>query len=181
MNNITTKKHELKSLLSKQHGASLLEGIAYLGVAAIVILGAISLLGGALGGAQSNRAVEEVIALRTAIQKLYSGQSYPQPNVDITANIINAGAVPGTLRINGNAITNSWNGAVVLTGVTASTFTVSYANVPRDVCVNMVSGATGWNRIEVNGANPITLFPATVANATTGCNAATNAVVLTAT
>ncbi|MBC7413962.1 MAG: pilus assembly protein, partial [Herminiimonas sp.] len=40
---------------SRQRGASLLEGIAYLGIAAIVILGAVSLLTGAFGSAQSNR------------------------------------------------------------------------------------------------------------------------------
>lgn len=181
MNNITTKKHELKSLLSKQHGASLLEGIAYLGVAAIVILGAISLLGGALNGAQANRAVEEVTALRTAIQKLYSGQTYPVQN--ITAAVISAGAIPGTLRVDipNSTVTNSWNGGVILNGATASTFTITYNDVPQNVCVNMVSGATGWNSIGVNGDEAVNAFPVSVANATAVCDEAINDLIFTGT
>jgi hypothetical protein len=166
---------------SRQRGASLLEGIAYLGVAAIVVLGAISLLDNAFDNAQSNRAVEEITALRTAVRKLYAGQQYPA--AALTADIIAAGAVPGTLRVNGNAITNAWNGAVTVTGVTANTFTISIGALPVDACVNVVSGATGWTRISVNAAaaNDITVFPATVARATTACNAAANNLVFTAT
>ena len=57
--------------LARQRGASLLEGIAYLGIAAIVVLGAVSLLTGAFGSAKANQTTEEVVAIRTSVRKLY--------------------------------------------------------------------------------------------------------------
>ena len=163
--------------LPRQRGASLLEGIAYLGIAALVILGAVSLLTTAFGNAQSNRAVEEVISLRTSIRKLYSGQNYG--NGAITPTLIAANAVPGTLTITGGAITNAWGGAVVLTGA-GTNFTITYNNVPQDVCISMISGGNGWRQIDRGGAAAITVFPATPADAQVTCAAGSNAYTFTA-
>lgn len=167
--------------LARQRGASLLEGIAYLGIAAIVVLGAVSLLTGAFGSAKANQTTEEVVAIRTAVRKLYIGQSYPVGS--LVADLITANAIPNTLARGAAAgtLSNSWGGAVTVVG-TATGFTVTYNAVPQDVCVNMVSGASGWTRIDQGGNNAITLFPATVANATTLCSvtgAAGNAVTFT--
>jgi hypothetical protein len=154
--------------LPRQRGASLLEGIAYLGIAALVILGAVSLLTTAFGNAQSNRAVEEVISLRTSIRKLYSGQNYG--NVALTPTLIAANAVPGTLTIDrvAGTITNAWGGAVTLAGA-GVTFTITYNNVPQDVCISMISGGNGWRQIDRAGQATITVFPATPANAQATC------------
>ena len=152
-----------------QRGASLLEGIAYLGVAAIVVLGAVSLLTNAFSSAQTNRAAEEIVSIRTAVKKLYMGQAASYGTGSLTTSLITARVFPSTLAPNGTgtAITNSWNGAVTVTGNT-STFTLTYDNVPRDACINLVSGASGWTQIG-QGANTITAFPATPANAATVC------------
>lgn len=166
--------------LARQRGASLLEGIAYLGIAAIVVLGAVSLLTGAFGSAKANQTTEEVVAIRTAVRKLYIGQAYPVGS--LVANLITANAIPNTLaRPTAATLSNSWGGAVTVAG-TATGFTVTYNAVPQDVCVNMVSGASGWTQIDQGGNNAITAFPVTVANATTLCSvagAAGNAVTFT--
>lgn len=83
---------------SRQRGASLLEGIAYLGIAAVVVLGAVSLLGGAFSSAKSNQATEEAVAMRTAVRKLYIGQSYPVES--LVPTLIAANAIPSTLAKN---------------------------------------------------------------------------------
>ncbi|HEX7634899.1 MAG TPA: type 4 pilus major pilin [Noviherbaspirillum sp.] len=168
---------------TRERGASLLEGIAYLGIAAIVVLGAVSLLTNAFGNAKANQTTEELIALRTAVRKLYAGQPY---NTDafMQANLVTANAIPNTLvRGAANAIANSWAGTVTIAGTTASTFTITYSNVPQDVCVAIISGATGWTSIAANGNTPaITAFPATTSLATTHCSVAgNNTVVFTAT
>ena len=166
---------------TRERGASLLEGIAYLGIAAIVVLGAVSLLTNAFGSAKANQTTEELTALRTAVRKLYAGQPYT--NGTLQTALITANAIPNTLVQDGaGGITNTWAGAVTLTGASASTFTIAYAGVPKDVCVAVVSGANGWARIS-NGtaAQDITTFPATIANATALCSAATNTVTFTAT
>jgi PilS N terminal len=161
----------------RQRGASLLEAIAYLGVAAVVVLGAVSLLNGAFGSAKSNQTSEELVSLRTAARKLYLGQTYPAA---MNAALISAGAAPATL-VRGeaaNSLINSWGGAVTVAGAGA-TFTITYAGLPRDVCMNVISGATGWTSIGA-GANAITVFPATAANATAQCGADANNIVFTA-
>lgn len=151
-----------------QRGASLLEGIAYLGIAAIVILGAVSLLTGAFSSAKANQTSEEIVALRTAARKLYIGQPYP---TDLLPNMIAAKAIPATLINSGTAVTNSWGGNVTLAGTT-STFTITYTAMPKDVCMSVVSGANGWNSIAGNGAAaiPTSASPATAANAATVCS-----------
>jgi len=163
----------------RQRGASLLEAIAYLGVAAVVVLGAVSLLNGAFGSAKANQTSEELVSLRTAARKLYLGQSYPAQSLN--ASLIAAGAVPATLVRSAAAadgLTNSWGGAVTVTGVGA-TFTITYAALPKDVCINVISGASGWTQIGA-GANAVTVFPATAANATAQCAADANNIVFTA-
>lgn len=165
---------------ARQRGASLLEGIAYLGIAALVVLGAVSLLTNAFGSAKANQTSEEVVSLRTAVRKLYAGQLY---NADATmmANVIAARAIPNTLRINGAQVDNSWGGTVTLAGATATTFSITYTALPRDVCMGVVSGATGWAQISNLAAlNAFVAFPASAANAATVCSADTNTVVFTA-
>lgn len=165
-----------------QRGASLLEGIAYLGVAAIVVLGAVSLLTNAFSSAQTNRAAEEIISIRTAVKKLYMGQAASYGIGSLTTSLITARVFPATLAPDGSGgITNGWNGAVTVTGNT-STFTLTYAGVPRDACINLVSGASGWTRIDQAGNNEITTFPATPTQAAAVCSvtaAAGNAISFT--
>jgi hypothetical protein len=164
----------------RQRGASLLEGIAYLGIAAIVILGAVSLLTSAFGNAQSNRATEEIIALRTAARKLYVGQTYPTAAGAMNTSLIAAHAVPATLTAPpaGSAITNSWGGAVTVQGNAAGGFTITYNNVPQAECIGILSGANGWTNAGVGtNAWDTTATPLTAGNATTACAASTGNVV----
>ncbi|MPS30691.1 type 4 pilus major pilin [Pigmentiphaga sp.] len=159
----------------RQRGASLLEGIAYLGIAAIVVVGAISLLTGAFGSAKSNQSIEEVISLRTAVRKLYLGQAYPTTGVVQT--LIAAKAVPGTLAVNTttNTLTNSWRGSVTI-AASSNGFSITYPAVPKEVCVGMLSGAHGWFSIIVNETD-VALIPVTASEATTRCDTNDNTII----
>ena len=56
----------------------------------------------------------------------------------------------------------------------AGTFTITYTKMPPDVCMSVVSGATGWTKIaDGAGGNAITTFPATASSAATLCKAST--------
>jgi type II secretory pathway pseudopilin PulG len=166
--------------LQRQRGASLLEAIAYLGVAALVVLAAVSLLQNAFGSARSNQTTEEITGLRTNVRKMYAGQSYDDDTM--LANMVTAKAIPGTLSVAADkTIKNTWGGAVTVAKVDAASFKISYASVPQDVCMNVVSGATGWTRIAgASDATPITVVPAAAADAAALCNAASNTIVFTA-
>jgi len=164
----------------RQRGASLLEAIAYLGVAAVVVLGAVSLLNGAFGSAKANQTSEEIVALRTAVRKLYLGQAYPLESLNLS--LVAANAMPATLTRTGDAaggVTNSWGGAVTVTGV-AGGFTITYNGLPQDVCMNAVSGASGWISI-AQGQGKAEAFPVKASDARAVCSTATgNNVVFTA-
>jgi hypothetical protein len=160
----------------RQAGASLLEGIAYLGIAAIVVLGAVSLLTGAFSSAKSNQSMEESVALRTAVRKLYIGQTFPVGNM--IPDLVAANAIPNTIPRSGTGdattLSNNWGGAITVVG-TANNFTITYNLVPQDVCISMLSGANGWTSI---GGD--TVFPFTTASARAVCATATNTVAFVA-
>ena len=162
--------------LSRHRGASLLEGIAYLGIAAIVILGAVSLLSGAFGSALTNRTAEELLALRTNVRKFYMGQSYGAASMNATMG--KAGLFPGSLNadpVTGAAL-NAWKGAVTVTGATG-TFDIVYPNIPKDACVTLLLGTTGWTRVA--GTAATTVFPITPAIAETMCTNDSNTLTFT--
>lgn len=179
------KDHAIRtdSKLARQRGASLLEGIAYLGIAAIVVIGAVSLLTGAFSSAKSNQATEEVIGLRTSVRKLYMGQTYPTAATAIVQTLITAKAAPGTLAqdATNNTLKNSWGGSVSIVGA-GNGFTITYAGIPQDVCVSMLSGANGWTSVAGNAGAAIILFPMTAADAIAACTQPTgNSVIFTST
>jgi hypothetical protein len=161
----------------KQAGASLLEIISYLGIASVVILGAVMLLNSAFGGANANRALNEVTSIQMNVKKLFMGQQAGFGTGSLNTTIATAQKFPTTLRVAGANVFNAWNSAVVVTGAN-NQFTISYAGVPQDVCIDLISGSAGFESVAVNGAaamaTPIT--PAQAAGAT-GCNAATNTIV----
>ena len=168
MSNVFLNKFANNRFLSDQRGASLLEGIAYLGIAALVILGAVSLLSGAFSSATTNRAAEEIIAIRTAVKKLYMGQNVGYGTGALATDLNNAKALPTTLAVTSSSgvttFKNAWDGAVVITGA-GNTFTISYESIPKDVCINLLSTSTGWNSVKVgNNTLSTPISPTTASN-----------------
>lgn len=166
---------------TRQRGASLLEGIAYLGIAALVILGAVSLLTSAFNSAQSNRGAEEVVSIRTGVKKLYTGLANSYGTADLTAALNSARIFPTTLTPNATPVTgmnNSWGGLVTVAGTSGgATFTISYTQVPEDACISMISGASGWTQVDTGAAStPVVAFPATPAQADGLCAAGNNTI-----
>lgn len=164
--------------LRRQRGASLLEVIAYLGVAAIIILGAIALLSSAFSGANTNRTATEVSTIRTGVKKLYMGQQASFSGITNSV-LIAAKVFPSSLNINGTTtVYNPWGGAVTVTASTDNlSFILTYASVPKDVCINTVSSSGDWNSISV-GTTSMTP-PVSPATAVTACSGTTNTITWT--
>jgi len=163
---------------SSQRGASLLESIAFLGIAAVVILGAVALLLSSFSGANTNRSQQEVTSIRTGVKKLFMGQAASYGTGSLNATLVSAKVFPTTLAVDAsNNVSNAWNGTVSVDGATAN-FTISYAGVPKDVCINLASANGDWLAVSVNGANvPLPITPGAAESA---CNAAGNTLVWTA-
>lgn len=154
-----------------QRGASLLEAIAYLGVAAIVVIGAIALLTGAFSSANTNSVTEQVNAIQSGVKKLYMGQSASYTNLS-NAVLASAGVFPSTLApaSTTGAITNMWNGTITVAPdpTNSNEFTITYTKVPQSVCVNSVTSGGSWVAVAVNSttlSQPVT--PDAAANACT--------------
>jgi len=165
----------------RQRGASLLEGIAYLGIAAMVVMGAIALLRTAFGSANANTTLEQLSSIQTGARKLYMTTQGNYGAVALDGPVIAAGAVPQGMSVNtaNSTITNAWGGAVTLMGGNTN-FTISYANVPQDVCVDTLTGTTtSFTQVAVNGA-PAVQTPVSPVDAQAACsNAAGNTIVWT--
>lgn len=164
--------------IDRQRGASLIETLSYLGVAAVIIGGAAMLISNAFSGANSNRSVQEIVSLQIESKKLFMGQQAGYGTTSFNDTLIAAKKIPSTLKVSApSTITNSWNGAVVLSGATGgTTFTISYASVPQEVCVDILTalGTQNWTGLTVNGT--ARSVPVTPANATTWCAAGSNTV-----
>ncbi|KAB0632285.1 pilus assembly protein [Burkholderia stagnalis] len=153
----------------KERGASLLESIAYLGVAAIVIVGAIALLGSAFSSANTNRLAEELNAIQTGTKKLYMGQVNNYGNgADLNANLVAARVFPSTLPVNGAVVSNAWGGNVAVTGQ-GQTFTVAYTNVPRDICINTLTAGGNWRTVAIGQNGRAIPYPVSPTDATAAC------------
>ena len=144
-----------------QRGASLLEAIAYLGIAAIVVIGAVALLNGAFTSAGSNAVAEQVNAIQTGVKKLYMTQGAGYTGVN---NLIlsQAGVFPGDLAVTAGtgAATDSWGGAVtVAVGTSASQFTIAFENVPRAVCISAITAGGSWATVGTNTTASIVPLP----------------------
>ena len=165
--------------MRKMRGVSLLEAIAYLGVAATIIIGAVALLSNAFSGARSNRAQEELAAISTGVKRLFMSQAGAFGTGNLNAQLATAKIFPSTLSVNGDQVLNAWNGAVTVTGNT-SVFQISYGNVPQDSCVELLSTSHQFLTVAANGGSELTP-PVTLSQAAAQCTEAqTNTVVWTA-
>lgn len=163
----------------RQRGASLLEGIAYLGIAAIVVIGAIALLRTALGSANANSLTTQIASMQTATRKLFMMTQGAYGATSINASLVAAGGVPqGMATTAAGAITNTWGGPVIITGA-GTTFTVEYDDVPQDVCVDaLTSTTTSWSSVAVTGGTATLTLPVKPSDAQTDC-AASNTITWT--
>jgi len=176
-------KHQIHSTPRRmQRGASLLEGIAYLGIAAIVVIGAIALLNTAFSSANSNELNSELSAIQTASRKLFMTTQGNYGSADFTTTLVTAKGFPQTLvAASDGTVTNPWAGTVAVAPGTPNTeFTITYTQVPADVCVNaLTSTTTGWVSVTGPADKQAHTPPITPAVAQTACGSAGGTVVWT--
>lgn len=119
-----------------KRGLTLIEALLFLGIAAIVIVGAVILYNNSSNSARTNDALTQIQAYSTGIKGLHSGSSN-YGTTTLVAAAINGGVAPRN-AINGTALVNPWGGITTIMGQGAS-FRISMAGVPQDSCVRMVT------------------------------------------
>ena len=146
-----------KSERKQQAGATLLELLAFLGIAAIVAVGAISMFRAAQTTAQANDVIAQINGMRSTIETLYQTQaSFLGLS---SADIIASKAVPANLRVSAGQIFNGFGGTIGFNGP-PDTYLITYTKVPVDVCIKVIARTLkNWRDITIN---PVGGYPATV-------------------
>mgnify|MGYP005843233725 CR=1 FL=1 len=164
----------MMSEMKRLRGLTLMEALLFLGIAAVVIVGAFSLYNNASSSASMNQAKTELQTYIGGIKSLYTTQN-DYNSVDnelvISAEIAPSSAVSGT-----DTLINPWGGDVVISGNTRD-FDIDFQSIPQQACVSMMaSGLIDQGTVVGIEANGGTLFdsgdPPTPADATAQCNVA---------
>lgn len=155
-------------------GLTLIEVLLALGIAAVVIVGAVAFYNNASNTTKMNEAKAQIQTIGGGIKTLYASQSsYSSVSTNV---VVNAGIAPQN-AIDGNQLINPWGGATIVSGA-ARTFEIRMEEVPNDACVNILSSGilNEGNIISMRvGATTFT-NDADPALAVTSCNAGSNAV-----
>jgi len=158
-----------------ERGATLVEALAFLAVAATITFGVLSLFGSGFGSSEATRLTVEVTALANDVRDLYASQNtYASVSV---AGLVQGNAVPPTLVVNGSGgsatLQDIWGGAVTVGPYNTTDAQVQYANVPADICRRvLVAGGGNWLDIIVDGKDLNTGAP-NLAAANGACSEAT--------
>lgn len=171
----------IKQLPSKQKGLTLIEASVWFVIFALVIAGALKMWNIVSSEQTSTAMTSDVVALRSAMQQLYSGQgSYGAANVNNTLAVANK--IPTSIKVNTTTnpytLTNQQDGTINIVG-NGTTFSITTTNISADVCTALVSGLAnqGFIGISVNGS--ALALPPTPDTASAACAAAPNAIALT--
>lgn len=159
------KAMQLKSRFNRQKGASLIEGIAYLVIASLVIGGALALNQNAVSSNSSSQMLRDINAIRSSTQQFFMGQgSYGTTSLNNA--LIVASKIPSSMSVSGSTISTPMGGTLTVTGNT-NNFRIAITNVPADVCSNLITNAsTGWTSVQIGSSTPLTTFPVSPATAT---------------
>jgi len=162
-----------------QKGATLLEAVAFLGIAAIILIGAVALFTTAFSSARSNALTEQVTAIQTAIRNTYGSGAQLESNLasGITG-LVNSNALPSTLSVDSSgSVHNDWGGEVTVTwDATNGAAEISYTKVPKAACIAAVSSASGFTLISTSSVAVVSPLPASSGQAISACAGDTNTV-----
>lgn len=155
---------------SNQVGVTLIELLAALAIAAIVVSGGLSLYNMAVSSSSGTAMVKGIIAIRASTQQLFMGQgSYGTGSVNAT--LITANKVPADFTTATPVIhTTLSGGTLTVTGATSS-FTIAVDNVPNDVCTTLLTNlSAGWSQVKVDSSAAIVTFPVPPVTAASAAN-----------
>jgi len=164
---------------SRQRGATMLEIMAWLAIAALIIGGAIAGIASAWSGSKESKESEHTIALFANTKKLQSVNGYGPAGTNLVPGLIAVGGVPSDMTVSGGTLVNRYGGTntIVSTGLG---YTVTVPNLPTAACVTVAKNASsaGGVTTKINGGAASTA-PIDTASAAAACTSASNSLVFT--
>jgi len=128
----------MKKKLKAFRGLTLMEALLFLGLAAIVIVGAFALYNNASSTTKMNQAKSHLQTYVGGVKSLYATRNdFSTVTTDL---VVNAGIAPSE-AVDGTALINPWGGQTTVLGNAARPreFRVTFQNVPRDACTALLS------------------------------------------
>lgn len=119
-----------------KRGLTLIEALLFLGIAAVVIVGAVILYNNTSNSARTNEALTQLQSYSTGVKGLYSGTS-SYGTGSILPAVINGGVAPRS-AVNGTNLVNPWGDGTAIFG-NGGTFHIYFQNVPQDSCVRILT------------------------------------------
>lgn len=126
-----------------QRGFNLIEAAIVLGIVGLVIGGIWVAASAVQENMRKSDASKGMIQIVQNVRNLYYGQT-PTATGDITADLVNANAIPGDF-VNGTGARNPWNGVVTVSIADAVNFDeidIEYEDVPQSACIELTSRNT---------------------------------------
>lgn len=115
-----------------------MEALLFLGLAAIIIVGAFALYNNGSSSVKMNQAKTHLQTYIGGVKSLYAAQnSYATVTTEL---VINAGIAPSE-AIDGTALVSPWGTDTTVEGTSSSPreFRVTFNDVPRDACMALLS------------------------------------------
>jgi len=154
-------------------GLTLMEALLFLGLAAVVIIGAFTLYTNASNSSKLNQARTELQSYVGGIKTLYSARN---DYTGLNSRLVIDAAIAPQSAVRGFGLINPWGGATTITlptGANPRVFIITYAELSEEACIAMASQSFlndgSINQVTINS----TSFTAeiTPAQAAAECNA----------
>lgn len=142
-------------------GFTLVEILLVVGFIAIAGIGVYTVYSKVTASQAANLESRNLDTLRAGVKNLFAGQSN---YTNISATVLNNARVTPQAMVSGNNILNSFGGAVTVAAVglgggAANGFTITYANVPANVCAKLVTtGGAQFDVVTIGGGTPVKAF-----------------------
>lgn len=164
----------MKLLKGNKSGLTLIESLAVIGLAALVIAGALILFGNAQ---DARRVTAETTNISNVLKRMEEVFGEDPLDTPITMEeMIIAGVFNASMKQTDSTVTNSWSGAVTVTPTGISTYDLTYENVPTgEVCIDLIRGTRkiGFDRISSTGGLDEDVTDMTISQIIANCDDAT--------
>ena len=150
-------------------------------VGSLALIGVVGFFQSSSSGAKTNSEIANFTALVGSIRTTYyqAGSTYAGISA---ANLVTARIAPQPLIRNDTLMSMSGRAITVAADSDTSRFILTYANIPRESCVKLLTtvSSTMSDIVQISiGSTALATFPVTVANATTACDADTQNIAFT--
>lgn len=173
-------KQKMMQHKGRQAGVTLMELIASLAVMAVIVVGAIALYTSASSSERSTTIGRDLLAIQSATKTIYSGQgNYGAAGTNLNNILVTSKKVPTSIIVDSSVtppvLTHKANGTIVVAATTSS-FSVTLTNIDPELCVPLMTGASGWSSVQVGSQPAQTSFPVPPATAAADCATSTTMV-----